>query len=144
MLGKKKKNKKMEEIKGKVETIIGTGTAMDGDINTKGSLRIEGNIKGNIKTEGDIFIGKSGEVNTTIEARNIVIAGTVKGNIIAEEKVEILPSGNLNGDINAKILKIEEGAIFNGASKIISVEEKKAIINSKDNSSQKSENNRKN
>lgn len=120
MLGRKKNEKKLEEAKGKVETILGTGTSMDGDINTKGSLRIEGKInKGNIRAEGDVFIGESGEVNTSIEARNVVIAGKVNGNITALKKIEILPSGNLSGDIKSKVLKIEEGAVFNGVSEIL-------------------------
>ncbi|MFW6029292.1 MAG: bactofilin family protein [Halanaerobiales bacterium] len=120
-MGRKRKEKRIEEAKGRVETILGAGTSMDGNINTKGSLRIEGRIdKGNIKAAGDVFIGESGEVNTTIEARNIVIAGKVNGNITALEKIEILPSGNLAGDIKAKVLKIEENAVFNGVSEIVS------------------------
>lgn len=41
----------MEEEKGKVETILGAGTLIEGDIYTKGSLRVEGQVKGNIKAE---------------------------------------------------------------------------------------------
>ncbi|MFW6264770.1 MAG: bactofilin family protein [Bacillota bacterium] len=116
-MGKKRKAKKLEEAKGKVETILGNGTAIEGDINTKGSLRIEGRVKGVIKAEGDLYIGESGVLHTQIEARNVIVAGTVNGNIIATEKIEILPSGRLNGDIQTKTIKIEEGASFAGESR---------------------------
>ncbi len=106
----------MEETKGKVETILGAGTLIEGDIFTKGSLRVEGQVKGNIKAEGDLFIGEKGILETEVEARNVIIAGTVSGNITASQKIEILPSGKLTGDIKTKTLKIEEGAFFNGAS----------------------------
>ena len=111
--------KKEEAKKGKVETILGTGTEVKGDIHTKGSLRIEGKVNGNIKADGDLFIGESGDIQTEIEARKIVIAGKVKGNVIARDKLEILPKGRLEGDIKTAKLKIEEGAIFIGSSETL-------------------------
>lgn len=116
MFGKKKKQKKMEEAKGKVATILRNGTII-GDLFTKGSLRIEGKIKGVIKAEGDLFVGVEGVLNTQIEARNVIIAGTVNGDIIANGKIELLKSGKLKGNIRAKSIKIEEGAYFAGESK---------------------------
>lgn len=125
MLGKKRNEKKLEEKKGEVETILGNGTVIEGDLHTKGSLRIDGKVKGVIKAEGDLYIGESGILHTQIEARNVIVAGTVNGNIIAIEKIEILPSGNLKGDIQTKIIKIEEGASFTGESR--SLNSKKSI-----------------
>lgn len=116
MFGKNKKNKKIEENKGKVETILGNGTVI-GDLFTKGSLRIEGKIKGNIKAEGDLYVGENGVLNAQVEARNVIVAGTVNGNIVANGKIELLKSGKLNGDIQTMTIKIEEGASFTGTSK---------------------------
>ncbi len=112
-------DKKKEGTKGKVETILGAGTKIKGDIYTKGSLRIEGKVVGKVKAEGDLFVGEEGEVETEIEARNVVIAGKVKSNVKAYQKLEILPQGELNGDIKTDKLKIEEGAVFIGTSKIL-------------------------
>lgn len=117
MLGKNKRRKKLEEEKSKVITILGNGTTVEGDFRTKGTLRIEGKVKGNIKAEGDLYIGESGVLETEIEARNVIIAGVVNGNIVAEKKIELLSSGKLNGNIKTKTLKIEEGATFIGSSK---------------------------
>jgi cytoskeletal protein CcmA (bactofilin family) len=116
-LGKKRKEKKLYEERSKVETILGIGTKVEGDIFTKGSLRVEGRVKGYIKSEGDLYIGESGVLETKIEARKVIIAGTVTGDICALEKIEILPSGKLTGDIRTKSLKIEEGAVFIGSTK---------------------------
>ncbi|ACL71092.1 bactofilin family protein [Halothermothrix orenii] len=116
MLGNKNDGKVTEEMKSKVETILGNGTKIEGDLFTKGSLRVEGEVIGNIKAEGDLFVGEKGKLKTEIDARNVIIAGTVNGNIVAREKLEILPSGQLNGDIKTKKLKIEEGAVFIGSS----------------------------
>lgn len=116
MFSKKKKQRKAEEAKGKVETIIGNGT-VTGDLFTKGSLRVEGKIKGAIKAEGDLYVGANGVINAEVEARNVVIAGTVNGDVIAAEKLEILKTGKLNGNIKTKTIKIEAGASFVGVSK---------------------------
>jgi len=102
-----------------VETILGKGTRITGDISTNGSLRIEGQVEGKIKADGDLFVGESGSVKNQIDARNVIIAGKVESNVIAQEKLEILPSGNLRGDIKTNVLKIEEGAKFIGSSNIL-------------------------
>ncbi|MCF8008687.1 MAG: polymer-forming cytoskeletal protein [Halanaerobiales bacterium] len=99
-----------------INTIFGQQTIVDGKLTTKGSIRIEGEMKGTIIAEGDVFIGESGEVNSNIEARNIVIAGNVEGNVTAKEKLEILAAGRLEGNIKSKRLVIEEGAKFIGES----------------------------
>jgi cytoskeletal protein CcmA (bactofilin family) len=124
MLGSK--DKKVEETKGKVETILGIGTVIKGDIYTKGSLRIEGKVEGNIKADGDVFVGENGKLITEVKARKVIVAGKVEGNITALQKVEILPSGKIIGDLQTKILKIEEGALFQGASKPLDEEIKKS------------------
>ncbi len=112
-------NKNEESNKSKVETVLGKGTKIEGDICTSGSLRVEGEIIGKIKAEGDLFVGESGNIKNQIEARNIIIAGRVESNVIAQKKLEILPSGILCGDIKTNVLKIEEGAKFIGSSQIL-------------------------
>ncbi len=107
------------EKKSTVETILGKGTKIEGNISTNGSLRVEGQVEGEIKTDGDLFVGESGTIKNKIEARNVIIAGEVESNVIAQKKLEILPSGILRGDIKTNVLKIEEGAKFVGSSSIL-------------------------
>ncbi len=118
-------NKKEEATRGKVETILGNGTRIEGDISTNGSLRIEGEVVGKIKAKGDLFIGESGKIKNEIEARNIIIAGTVAGNVVAHNKLELLPSSTLSGDVMTETLKIEEGARFVGSSKVLNEKSRK-------------------
>lgn len=126
-------NKNKEATKGKVETILGTGTKVEGDIHTNGSLRIEGEVIGNIKAEGDLFVGEEGRIETEIEARNVVIAGKVKGDVKAHQRLEILPQGKLIGDIKTDKLKIEEGAVFVGKSQTLKNEKDNVTKMAKDN-----------
>ncbi len=115
MFGNKNNGNKKE----KMETIIGKGTKIEGDVSTKGSIRVEGEIRGKIEAGGDFLVGKSGKIASDVKAQKIVIAGQIEGDIKAEEKIELLAGGVLKGDLVTKILKIEEGAKFMGNSKII-------------------------
>ncbi len=109
-------NKEEEIKKDEINTIFGQQTEFDGELRTKGSIRIEGKITGTIDADGDVFVGESGAVSSNIEARKVVIAGKVDGNVTANDKLEILQTGTLKGDIKAKKLVVEEGAQFIGKS----------------------------
>ncbi len=132
-------NKSIDNNKDKVKTVFGKGTRIEGDISTGGSLRVDGEVIGKIRADGDVYVGESGSIKNEIEARNIIIAGKVESNVLAHEKLEILPSGKLSGDIKTDVLVIEKGAKFVGTSQILEKSVKKE--NNKDN--KEKENNKK-
>lgn len=120
---KSRKNRKQQMV----DTIISSETIVEGKITHPTSLRIDGKIYGKVKCEGDVYIGKTGHVEPSITARNILIAGKVNGEVHALEKVHIQPSGSLTGSSTTKGLIIDDGGIFNGES-IITTDEKEPQI----------------
>jgi len=102
------------------DTYIGPGSALEGRLASNGSIRIEGRVSGNVQSKGDVSIGEKGIVEADIKARNIVIAGTVTGNVQASEKLTIKPKGKLIGDILTARLEINEGAHYEGTSRMMS------------------------
>lgn len=122
------KNNNSKVDKEKVETILGSGTKIDGNISTKGSLRVEGTVVGEINIEGDLYVGKEAKIENEVKGRNIIIAGKVEGNIIAKNKLEISSTGKVYGDIEMKTIKVEEGAKFEGNSKILSSSKQKKEV----------------
>lgn len=98
----------------KVDTLIGKDTVFQGVITATGTIRVDGELKGEIKAKGDLVVGEAGRIEASIEARNVLIGGTIKGNIIAAGKVDIAPTGKLYGDMRVRNLMIEEGAVFKG------------------------------
>lgn len=110
----RKKNSVISTNIEKVDTIIGKGTVFQGTINANGTVRIEGEYKGEIRAKGDVIIGNDGRVEATVEARNVVVAGHLHGNIQAQGKVDLASTAKLYGDMRVKNLLIEEGAIFKG------------------------------
>lgn len=100
--------------KDRIGTIIGAGTEVEGSLNVKTSLRIDGVVSGEIHTAGRVILSENGKVKGNISASNIILSGTVEGNLKILEKTEILPSGRLYGDVETKTLVVDEHAVFDG------------------------------
>lgn len=111
-------SKKEEIDTTKIDTIIGKETVINGTIEAKGILRVEGKVTGQLNTNGDIIVAASGLVEAEIKCRSISIAGTIRGNIESTGVLEIEPSGKLYGDITVAKLSIGDGAVFQGACKM--------------------------
>ena len=101
-------------IQSRVNSGIGKGTEFEGTIKTSETVRIEGFVKGNIKSEGTLIIGNGGKVDGKIEAANILVGGEVYGELYATEKIEANASGRIFGNIHTKSLIVDENAIFEG------------------------------
>ncbi len=102
----------------KTDTLLGEGTAFEGRIKSKASIRIEGRVVGDIQCEGDLTVGEKAMVESNILARNITIAGKVKGDVTADSKLAITSSGQLFGNATSAAFTIEEGGIFTGSSRM--------------------------
>jgi len=100
------------------DTLIGEGTVFEGKIKSEASIRIEGQITGDIDSVGDVTVGEKGTAKSNISARNITIAGTVHGNVTAKELLKIMKTGRLFGNSVAQSLIIEEGGFFQGNSRM--------------------------
>jgi cytoskeletal protein CcmA (bactofilin family) len=105
----------MAEQGGEV-TIVGQGAKLDGNVVSAGSLRIDGQVKGQINAEGDVMLSPQSQVEADIHAQNVVVAGRFKGKIDVKGKAEIARGGRVDGDVTSKTLVVEEGAIFQGQS----------------------------
>ena len=99
----------------RVETIIGSGTIFKGEINSNGTVRIDGVFEGTINADW-VIIGEGGSVKGDINSRGVVVGGNVEGNIKAAEIVEMHHKAQVFGDIFTAKLSISEGAIFEGRS----------------------------
>lgn len=101
-----------------VETLIGKGTVIEGKIVSEAGLRVEGHVRGDIESTGDVSIGEQGVVHSNIVARNLYAAGTIHGSVKTEGRLVLAESGKLFGTIDAGLLNIAEGALFQGSSKM--------------------------
>jgi cytoskeletal protein CcmA (bactofilin family) len=115
------KNNNINIVKDSV-TIIGEGVKLDGKLISKGNVRIDGIISGDIHAEGNITVGVHGEIIGEIKAQVVIIGGKIDGTVDANEKIILESTSKMKGDLITKILVVEEGAVFDG----------KSAMNSKD------------
>ncbi|GAB4485418.1 MAG: hypothetical protein OHK006_11480 [Thermodesulfovibrionales bacterium] len=99
----------------KLESFIGANTTFTGTIESKGTLRIDGAIEGNVAADW-VIVGEKAHVRGDIVSRGMVIGGRVDGNLKAKEIVEIKNKGQVYGEIVTVKLMIAEGGIFDGRS----------------------------
>jgi cytoskeletal protein CcmA (bactofilin family) len=97
-----------------VNSIIGAGSAVDGDIDVNGLLRIDGDVRGSVRVTGKIVVGASGRVEAPIRAKSAIIGGTVKGDVYVSERLRILSGGIVIGNIFAPFFEAEEGTLVHG------------------------------
>ena len=112
MLGKKE----MADFdrSGDLNTIIGKGTVVDGDVKVNSSLRVDGRIKGRVTTSDSLIVGKEGEIEGDISVKNAIVGGKVRGKIHASGKVVLEAQSYFQGELKTAKLVIDEGAVFEG------------------------------
>jgi len=106
-----KKGKKHDSI----STFLGSDASIDGTVEFRGAIRLDGNVKGKIKSNGGtLIVGEKAVVEAKITVGVAIIMGEVQGTIDAQERIEIYPPGRVIGDIQAPVITVDEGGIFNG------------------------------
>lgn len=95
-------------------SVIGSGMELDGELKARGDLRIEGRVKGSIRTEGEVVVAPRGIVDGDIEAREIHVGGRVTGNVVASEAARFMEGCQVDAEVRASVIQIQEGGVVNG------------------------------
>lgn len=104
--------------------LISAGTKITGDIAAEGDIRIDGYLKGNIRTKGRLVIGTSGSIEGEIVCGSIEIAGNFKGRLTSSELLTMKATAVVNGEIITTRLSVEPGSLFCGTCQMGSSQEK--------------------
>ena len=114
-----------------INTVIGKGSEIKGNIKVNGVVRIDGDIDGNLETDGNVIIGENARIRGNINAKSIIVGGIILGNIFANESVKVLANSIVIGDILSHKVQIEDDALVNGKCISISNEENYTMATSK-------------
>jgi cytoskeletal protein CcmA (bactofilin family) len=97
-----------------ISSVLGDGVELTGELSFQRGLRVDGRIKGKIRSEATLEIGPNGHVEAEVEIRRISINGEFRGVIHASDRVEIHSEGKVYGDLFTPCLIIDAGALFEG------------------------------
>lgn len=103
---------KESAMAGATFSVLGSDTAIKGDISASADLHIDGRVEGDI-TCAALVQGEASEITGSVRAESARLSGMVRGSITARELV-ILKSARIEGDVFYDALTIEQGAKVDG------------------------------
>ncbi len=102
----------------RIDSLIGAGTVVDGDVTFAGGLRIDGEVHGNVvSTDGEpstLVISEHAQIKGEIRVSHVVVNGTVDGPIAADDYLELQPKARVVGDVTYRTLEMHVGAVVQG------------------------------
>ncbi|MDR2413747.1 MAG: polymer-forming cytoskeletal protein [Odoribacteraceae bacterium] len=108
-----------KEIQQVALNLLSEGTRIEGEISATNDIRVDGIIKGNIKTSGRVVIGPTAKIEGNIESPGVDLLGLMQGNIISSGLVSLRGNSTFTGNITTAQVSVEVGAIFNGECRIV-------------------------
>lgn len=108
------KKRRLEDKIGSDESVIAASSQMKGTISGIESVRIAGQIEGNVKSDRLVWIQKGGNMKGDINARHVIIEGKLTGNVKDAEHVEIRAEAHVSGNIQTHKIAMAEGSFFKG------------------------------
>ena len=104
--------------KSTIDSLIGASTNIQGDVNFKGGLRIDGQIKGNINAEQGqpsvLVISEHAKIIGEIRAVHVIFNGEIVGDVHSAEMLELQPKARITGNVFYKALEMHGGALVSG------------------------------
>lgn len=104
--------KKIDDIS--INTLIGEGSNITGNLSINGFLRVDGDVLGSINTDGTVLTSSTSRIKGNITAGKVTIGGILYGNVTARGGVHLMHTSIVTGRIVTQNLSIEQGSIFNG------------------------------
>jgi cytoskeletal protein CcmA (bactofilin family) len=102
----------------RIDSLIGAGTIVDGDVAFSGGLRIDGQVRGNVTAaNGDpctLVVSEHARVDGEIRVSHVVINGTINGPVTADDYLELQAGARIVGDVSYRQIEMRVGAVVQG------------------------------
>ena len=110
--------KKSGKPQSRIDSLIGAGTSVEGDVRFAGGLRVDGTIKGNVSAaDGEhstLVISEQARIEGDVCVAHLVINGTVAGAVTSSELLELQSRAQVTGDVQYNTIEIHLGAVIQG------------------------------
>ena len=102
----------------RIDSLIGTGTKIEGNVSFSGGLRVDGEIKGNVtalaEQSSTLVLSEKARIEGEIRVSHLVVNGTIEGPVFVSEFIELQSGSRVKGDIHYGTLEMQLGAIIEG------------------------------
>lgn len=102
----------------RIDSLIGVGTRIEGNVNFAGGLRVDGEIVGNVTAASDqpstLVVSEQARVEGEIRVSHLVVNGEICGPVYATEFLELQSRSRVKGDVHYSTLEMHLGAIVDG------------------------------
>jgi cytoskeletal protein CcmA (bactofilin family) len=94
---------------------IGEDLTITGDVTSKGELRIDGRVQGNVHCLS-LILGEKSEIKGDVKAEDVLIGGRLLGSVRGR-RVILQSTAHVEGNLLHNDLAMEQGAYFQGESR---------------------------
>lgn len=101
-----------------IQSLVGAGTVIQGNISFTGGLRIDGTVKGNIiATDGShsmLVVSEQAKIEGEVKVAHLIVNGSITGPVHATQLIELQPKAKVIGDVVYMALEMHHGALVSG------------------------------
>lgn len=101
-----------------VDTLVGSNSQVNGDLNFSGGCHIDGTVKGNVSADSNshsaLSISEEGTIEGGVTVPYVVLNGIVRGDVVATQRVELGPTARVIGNVYYNLIEMAIGAEING------------------------------
>lgn len=95
-----------------ITTIIAEDCTINGGIDCKAYIKIDGQALGGV-VSGGIVLGQKGYIKGDAKAKEIIVYGKIEGGVFADHLI-LKSTAVISGNIQIKSLQVESGAMYKG------------------------------
>lgn len=110
--------KKPSRAQNRIDSLIGSGTSIVGDITFSGGLRVDGEVTGNVSSldgqSATLVVSEHARIEGKVLVSHAVVNGTIVGPVRALEFLELQAKARVTGDVEYTSIEIHLGAIVQG------------------------------
>lgn len=101
-----------------IDTLIGRGTRIEGNIVFSGGVRVDGEILGRVTAEpgasSTLVLSEHARIEGEVTVGHLIVNGTINGPVHATEFLEMQPKARISGDVTYAMIEIQQGAVVEG------------------------------
>lgn len=111
-------SKTSHKAQSRIDSLIGAGTRVEGNVSFNGGLRVDGEISGNVTAGGDqpstLVISEQARIEGEITVSHLVVNGTIIGPVHSSDFLELQPKARVTGDVEYNTIEMHLGAVVQG------------------------------